>query len=173
MLRILFFVSILSLPLYSKAQSNCKKQLSAYLNDPDVNGKTNIRQEPKGAIIQQIPAKDNYGIFIIDAKDGWLKINKLFAYENETIKLNASFGWVHSSIVKCGTRSYNNTSINIYESQSATAKIVASINTETEVNIVDICNDFAKISWIDSKKIKLTGWIATKWLCSSAVTNCN
>ncbi|MES2837084.1 MAG: hypothetical protein V4667_06155 [Bacteroidota bacterium] len=157
---------------YCKAQSACKKEMSAYLNDPDINGKTNIRKEPKGAIIQQIPANDSYGISIVDAKDGWLKISDLYSYNNE-VKLNAAFGWIHSSIVQCGTRNYDGKPIKIYEKSNTASKIIATINQETSVNIIDICNKFAKVSWTDAQKRKLTGWIATEWLCSSPVTNCN
>ncbi|MBK9192853.1 MAG: hypothetical protein IPM77_15890 [Crocinitomicaceae bacterium] len=53
-----------------------KFDLRAYIDDPDEDQPTNLRESPNGKIIQKLPQGEDYMFHIISQKDGWFENNR-------------------------------------------------------------------------------------------------
>ena len=72
-------------------------EFEVYIDDED--SFSNIRKSPKGQIVLKLNNTNSYGyvLNVIDAKDGWLKINRISGVDEYDI--SNFIGWVHNSIV--------------------------------------------------------------------------
>lgn len=148
----------------------CTGNLTVFLNDPDLTG-TNVRKEPKGAIIYQMVRKNEEEEFLIDlsqAQGGWFKVTAIEGMDG-AVAIDYTAAWVHGSVLGVNTKNYGGETITIYEEATPKAPLVTS-TTEVLYNLslVDICGEWVKVKGKD-----FTGWIQQQWLCGSSLTNCS
>jgi hypothetical protein len=77
--------------------------VNAYIYDDDGDF-TNIRNSPKGAVIDKIPCgQGRYGVYLDKESNGWWHIRDSKVYDTQTDKykdLNGNDCWIHKSIVQ-------------------------------------------------------------------------
>ncbi len=85
----------------SNAQKNAI-DINAYIFDNDGDF-TNIRNSPKGKVIDKIPTgQGRFGVWVDDKTNGWYHIrdSKVFDSEKGIVReLNGSDCWIHESII--------------------------------------------------------------------------
>lgn len=146
--------------------------LTAYVNDPDTKGPTNIRSKPNGNVLVPLEKNDEYMVHIVECKDGWFKIDGVEAFEN-VIDIPGQFGWIHNSVLEAGTRNYGGQAITVYENPTKSAKEVGVCSTETIVRFSKVYQNFALVTFKDAKGNKIEGWMEITWLCGNPATNCS
>lgn len=157
-------------PTPTAATPNCTGQLTTFLNDPDLSG-TNVRKEPKGAIVYKMvreSEEDEFLIEISESQKGWFKVAAIESMEGP-VELDYTSAWVHGSVLGVSTKNYGGESITFYKEANANA---ATVNTTTELlynlSLVDFCGE-----WVRVKGEGFEGWIQQEWLCGSSLTNCS
>jgi SH3-like domain-containing protein len=156
-----------STPSQSIASSdNCN--FLARVWDEDPNG-TNIRDNPKGAVIDKIypdTAETGYTIEVIGSSNNWIKCRYV------DIKNRDKTGWIYGGMVKLGTRNYgDNQTFNLYSSHDKKSEITRRIAGEKEVQVFGCHENWAYIKvMVDGKAY--FGWLEPEMQCASAVTNC-
>lgn len=144
--------------------------LRAYISD-QFGGATNIRSMPAGDIIEELPNSNDYIIYIVAKSGRWFKVEKIDAIE-ETINLPNNEGWIHGSVIGFGTRNYGGQELHLYSSPDDQSDVVATINQESGVKLVDIDDEWVKVEWRDANSNIFIGWIEREWLCGNPLTNC-
>lgn len=138
----------------------------------DSNGPyTNVRNAPKGKVVDKIDTYGDFMLMVESPKNGWWRI-KGGTYESpegDQTKLKGSQTgyWIHNSVIGVGTRNYGGEKL--YLRQSPNGKIVYSFNEEIFLRPLEIKGDWVKVKTADGKHI---GWIEEEWLCGNSVTNC-
>jgi len=155
---------------YPQEEINCgPSRLSVILDDPDQSG-TNIRNSPGGKVIAKINPSDfpdGCMLEIVEASNGWLRIQGTLQSPDNEINLPSNEGWIHSSVVSIGTRNYSGQRIKILDAPNS-SKSVGSINIEASgLRIIDLCGNWVKISYKG-----IAGWVSSDWLCGIPWTNC-
>ncbi len=155
---------------YLQEKINCdSSKLAVIWDDPDQSG-TNIRNSPGGKVIAKINPSDfpdGCMFEIVEASNGWLRIQGTLQGPDNEINLPNDEGWIHNSVVSIGTRNYSGHRINILDAPNS-RKSVGSINIEVSgLRIIDLCGNWVKISYRG-----ITGWVSSDWLCGIPWTNC-
>jgi SH3-like domain-containing protein len=139
----------------------------------DNNGPyTNIRNAPKGKVIDKISTKETAMIGVEKPTNGWWKIigTTYDTGDKEgVLKPSATGHWIHYSVLAMGTRNYGGQTLYLRKDPSATASVVYTFKDEIELRPMDIKGDWVKVQTSDGKH---TGWIEAEWLCGNALTNC-
>ena len=156
---------------YPQEKINCDpSRLAVIWDDPDQSG-TNIRNSPGGKVIAKINPSDfpdGCMLEIVEASNGWLRIQSSLQGPDNEINLPNDEGWIHNSVVSIGTRNYGGQRINILDAPN-TGKSIGSINIEASgLRILDLCGNWVKISYRG-----MTGWVSSDWLCGIPWTNCS
>ncbi|MCP4441024.1 MAG: hypothetical protein GY810_19040 [Aureispira sp.] len=146
---------------------------SAYINDPEPNGPTNVRATPNnGAIILELPKNEDTYMFSITAKSGrWFRISDLSGIEKE-IELPNNEGWVHGSLIEYGLRNDAATEVTLYESADQESKATL-IKDFKNIKLVDITAEWMEVSCQDKENKVYQGWIKRDDLCGSPLTTCS
>ena len=139
----------------------------------DNNGKfTNVRNAPKGKVVDKIPTEECAMIGVEKPANGWWKI-KGNTYETGdfegTLKGSATGYWIHYSVLGMGTRNYGGQTLYIRKDPSASAPVIYKFKKEIVLRPMDVKGDWVKVQTSDGK---YTGWIEEEWLCGNALTNC-
>ena len=141
----------------------------------DNNGKyTNVRNAPKGKIVDRIPT-DIPAMFAVEKPtNGWWKIftNEYDTDDNQvTFKGSTKGYWIHYSVLAVGTRNYGGETLYLRKTPNAKGAVVYQFKDEIELRPVDITADgeWVKVKTVDGK---FTGWIESDWLCDNSLTNC-
>jgi len=149
----------------------CAQSLGVFTADN--SGKfTNVRNAPKGKVIDKIPTSECAMMGVEKPTNGWWKIigNTYDTGDNEgKLKGSATGYWIHYSVLGVGTRNYGGQTLYIRQSPSANAPVVFKFKEEEILRPMDIKGDWVKVQTYDGK---YTGWIEAEWLCGNALTNC-
>lgn len=147
-------------------------QLGVFINDYD-GPFTNIRNAPKGAIVDKIPTSDAVALSVVRQVNGWWLIdgNEYWSAEKDDVTLHGSKSgyWIHSSVLGMGTRNYGGQKLTLRKDPSSKAAVTYSFTKELTLVSLDIKGEWVKVKTTDSKH---TGWIKKEWLCGNPVTNC-
>lgn len=145
-------------------------ELRAYVNDPDPNGPTNVRNKPNGKIIQKLSKGDDYMITLKKVEDGWFEFDDLVSF-NET-PLDKTSGWIHHSVIGAMTRNYGDQKIPVYKHPEENDEFkVGEIKTESSIRILSAYFDFVKVK-CETCDGAVEGWISNEWICGNPVTTC-
>ncbi|MFH2094919.1 MAG: SH3 domain-containing protein [Bacteroidota bacterium] len=145
--------------------------LQAYINDPYGNTPTNIRETPGGEVIYELPAGNDYILYIVAKSGKWFKVTEVDAID-EIIKLPGNSGWLHGSVIGFGTRNYGNEPISLYSKPDKNSEVVTVIKQESFVSLLDVDGDWVKVAWKNENGFEFQGWIEQSWLCGNPLTNC-
>ena len=139
----------------------------------DNNGKfTNVRNAPKGKVVDKIPTEVCAMISVEKPTNGWWKIigDTYDTGDDEgTLKGSTTGYWIHYSVLAMGTRNYGGQTLYIRQSPSASAPVVYKFKKEIQLRPMDIKGEWVKVQTTDGK---YTGWIEEEWLCGNSLTNC-
>ena len=139
----------------------------------DNNGKfTNVRNAPKGKVVDKIPTNENAMIGVEKPTNGWWKIvGDTYDTGDSEGKLKGSTTgyWIHYSVLGTRTRNYGGQTLYLRQSPSASAPVVYKFKEEIVLRPIDIKGEWVKVQTADGK---FTGWIEEEWLCGNALTNC-
>lgn len=139
----------------------------------DNSGKfTNVRNAPKGKVVDKIPTEVCAMIGVEKPTNGWWKIigDTYDTGDDEgTLKGSTTGYWIHYSVLAMGTRNYGGQTLYIRQSPSASAPIVYKFKKEIQLRPMDIKGEWVKVQTTDGK---YTGWIEEEWLCGNSLTNC-
>lgn len=139
----------------------------------DSNGKfTNVRNAPKGKVIDKVPTDVRAMIGVEKPTNGWWKIvgNTYDTGDEEgVLKPSATGYWIHYSVLGMGTRNYGGQTLYIRQSPSANAPVVFQFKKEIVLRPMDIKGEWVRVQTSDGK---YTGWIEADWLCGNSLTNC-
>ena len=139
----------------------------------DNNGKfTNVRNAPKGKVVDKIPTEVCAMIGVEKPTNGWWKIigDTYDTGDDEgTLKGSTTGYWIHYSVLAMGTRNYGGQTLYIRQSPSASAPVVYKFKKEIQLRPMDIKGEWVKVQTTDGK---YTGWIEEEWLCGNSLTNC-
>lgn len=151
-------------------ERNCLSvPLRVYLDDPDETG-TNIRKSPGGEVVMQIKKEggnEEYFLHVIEAQDGWFKLESTFEGMEDVFEIPGGVGWIHGSVIAVDTRNYGGQTLNLL-SEPETGEIISSITQEAYgLNLKDLCGEWAQVDYNG-----IVGWIEIEWLCGNPLTNC-
>ena len=139
----------------------------------DNSGKfTNVRNAPKGKVVDKIPTEVCAMIGVEKPTNGWWKIigDTYDTGDDEgTLKGSTTGYWIHYSVLAMGTRNYGGQTLYIRQSPSASAPVVYKFKKEIQLRPMDIKGEWVKVQTFDGK---FTGWIEAEWLCGNSLTNC-
>ena len=139
----------------------------------DNSGKfTNVRNAPKGKVVDKIPTEVCAMIGVEKPTNGWWKIigDTYDTGDDEgTLKGSTTGYWIHYSVLAMGTRNYGGQTLYIRQSPSASAPVVYKFKKEIQLRPMDIKGEWVKVQTTDGK---YTGWIEEEWLCGNSLTNC-
>ena len=139
----------------------------------DNSGKfTNVRNAPKGKVVDKIPTEVCAMIGVEKPTNGWWKIigDTYDTGDVEgTLKGSTTGYWIHYSVLAMGTRNYGGQTLYIRQSPSASAPVVYKFKKEIQLRPMDIKGEWVKVQTTDGK---YTGWIEEEWLCGNSLTNC-
>lgn len=139
----------------------------------DNSGKfTNVRNAPKGKVVDKIPTEVCAMIGVEKPTNGWWKIigDTYDTGDDEgTLKGSTTGYWIHYSVLAMGTRNYGGQTLYIRQSPSASASVVYKFKKEIQLRPMDIKGEWVKVQTTDGK---YTGWIEEEWLCGNSLTNC-
>ena len=146
---------------------------TAYVQDPDTESPTNIRQTPGGTVLVPLEQGQDYMVDIIGQNNGWFKIDMVHCIDpNNAVDIPGQYGWIHHSVLAVSTANYGNQKLNVYEHPDKATEIVGVIHTEVQVRFSKIYNNWVFITYTDKNGKKISGWIEKDWLCGNPVTNC-
>ena len=139
----------------------------------DNSGKfTNVRNAPKGKVVDKIPTEVCAMIGVEKPTNGWWKIigDTYDTGDDEgTLKGSTTGYWIHYSVLAMGTRNYGGQTLYIRQSPSASAPVVYKFKKESQLRPMDIKGEWVKVQTTDGK---YTGWIEEEWFCGNSLTNC-
>ena len=139
----------------------------------DNSGKfTNVRNAPKGKVVDKIPTEVCAMIGVEKPTNGWWKIigDTYDTGDDEgTLKGSTTGYWIHYSVLAMGTRNYGGQTLYIRQSPTASAPVVYKFKKEIQLRPMDIKGEWVKVQTTDGK---YTGWIEEEWLCGNSLTNC-
>ena len=142
-----------------------------YLNDPDPEGPTNVRAEPGGEVVLELP-KDDFMINVIGAENGWLKINEISSVE-EDIEIPGGVAWIHYSVCAGDLRNYGGTPVETFQKPEENGDMVDTITEEEMmVRVVDGSGDWVEI-YYTRDGIEYYGWIKAEMICGNPYTTCS
>jgi len=122
------------------ATDNC--DLTAWVWDRDTTG-TNIRDAPKGAIIDKIypdTAETGFRIRVLGSNGNWIRC-EYTAIDNQTKR-----GWIHGGMVNLDTRNYGDQqAFHLYASHDTKSKILKKVVRERNVQVYGCHKDWAYI----------------------------
>lgn len=145
-------------------------ELRVYVNDPDPNGPTNVRDKPNGKIIQKLPKDDEYMMILKKVDDGWFEFSDLVSFND--YPLDKTSGWIHHSVLGATTRNYGNQEIPVYKHPAEKDEFkVGEIKTESSIRILSAYFDFVKVT-CETCDGAVEGWISNEWICGNPVTTC-
>lgn len=149
----------------------CAQSLGVYTFD-EKGSFTNVRNAPKGKIVDKIPISESAMIEVEKPTNGWWKIvgNTYGTGDEEmTLKESATGHWIHYSVLAMGSRNYGGETLYLRKEPSATAPVAYTFSKEILLRPMDIKGGWVKVQTVDGKH---TGWIEEDWLCGNALTNC-
>lgn len=163
----MLFLSIRSHSQNINDANNCN--FTALVWDEDTKG-TNVRDNPKGAIVDKIfpdTAETGFTIEVIGSKNNWIEGKYIDSNNKEKT------GWIYGGMTKLATRNYDeNQTFNLYSSHDKNSAISKKILGEKEVQVFGCYEKWAYIKVIVEGKVYF-GWLEPEMQCASAVTNCS
>lgn len=167
--RALLLTMLLSVCAFSQsiaATNNCA--LRAMVWDDDTTG-TNIRDNPKGAIVDKIHpsrAETGFVINLLGSDNHWLRCQ--YPAKGNRIRT----GWIFGGVVRLDTRNYGDQqTFNLYASPDTRSKVLKKIAGERSVQVLGCDKDWAYIKVVVEGKAYF-GWLEPNMQCANAVTNC-
>lgn len=144
-------------------------ELNCFINDPDVEGKTNIRAAPGGKVIYQVDASDFYQLTAIVQEGGWWKIkdSRLESF-GEEIEIPSKEAWIHRSVLALGTdNSDGHCRVLRKEPRADAARAGMIYEAHALVRPLEMSSDG---KWVKVKyePASLTGWIEVSWMRDDA-----
>lgn len=142
-------------------QALCDEAFEVAIADP--SGPTNIRNKPKGSVVQQIEGKAIFKIKHFE--NGWVRI-ETDSYRDgtlyKTLQGSSTGYWVHSSVVAFGTPYDDEKLIKFYSKPDSTSSVVYSEAAE-EGDYIPLEK---KGCWIKAKTLDgaHSGWINFDWV---------
>ena len=148
---------------------SAQQELPCFINDPDVEGKTNIRDRPGGKVIIQVDASDFYQITVYVQPGSWWRIkgSALESYEG-TLTLPAGEAWIHRSVLALGTDNSDGHYRFLRTEPRADAPkagIVREFNAVVRPLEMSQDGKWVKVKYEEGN---LTGWIETSWVRDDA-----
>ena len=139
----------------------------------DNSGKfTNVRNAPKGKVVDKIPTDVCAMIGVEKPTNGWWKLTDN-TYEtgdfDGKLKGSTTGYWIHYSVLGMGTRNYGVETLYIRKNPSESAPVVYKFKKEIVLRPMEIKGEWVKVQTCDGK---YTGWIEVEWLCGNSLTNC-
>ena len=139
----------------------------------DNSGKfTNVRNAPKGKVVDKIPTDVCAMIGVEKPTNGWWKLTDN-TYEtgdfDGKLKGSTTGYWIHYSVLAMGTRNYGKEKLTLRKLPDAKSVAVYSFTEEILLRPIEIKDDWVKVKTTDGK---YTGWIEIEWLCGNSLTNC-
>ena len=139
----------------------------------DNSGKfTNVRNAPKGKVVDKIPTDVCAMIGVEKPTNGWWKLTDN-TYEtgdfDGKLKGSTTGYWIHYSVLGMGTRNYGGQTLYIRKNPSESAPVVYKFKKEIVLRPMEIKGEWVKVQTCDGK---YTGWIEVEWLCGNSLTNC-
>ncbi len=171
MKRSFIIISLLVLcTLCGRAQS-----LGVFINDTQ-GPYTNVRNSPKGQIVDKIPVNSSAMFVVEKPVNGWWSIaggdyDAILTgdFDNYHLKGSSTGYWVHYSTIAVATRNYGGQALPLRSRPSAKATVTFTIKTEQQLRPIDISGDWVKVKTLDGRH---SGWIEAEWLCGNSVTTC-
>ena len=147
--------------------------LTAYITD-DEGAYTNIRNAPKGKVVDKINTGWSVVVVLDDYQNGWWRIVGTPENAGEGVEITLAPSktghWIHYSVVGFSTRNYGGQQLALYSSPSSKASKVYTFTEEIILHPVGVKGDWIKVKTGDGKH---TGWIEKEWICPNPLTNCN
>lgn len=150
------------------------QSLGVYISDS--NGEfTNVRNAPKGKVVDKIPTSKTVVLTVTSPQNGWWQIDGGEVYftadDDETVKLKGSSTgyWIHHSVIGLDTRNYGGQTLQLRKLPNAKSAAVFSFKEEMHLMPLEVRGDWVKVKTADGKH---TGWIEMEWLCDNPLTNC-
>ncbi len=166
LLAISLFIIISGLTAFSQT-------LEAYKNDLSATA-TNVRNAPKGAVVDIIPHQSDASFILKTPKNGWWRIDgdSYEDMEDGFVYLRGSSKgyWIHYSVIAVSTRNYGGERLTLRSTPSNNGLIEFSFTDEIQLRPIDIKGRWVKVETLPGN---YCGWIEQKWLCGNPVTNCN
>ena len=168
-----FLVSLLAFFL-SAVSMQAQDKVSAMVTD-DNGAYTNIRNAPKGKVVDKLSTKVMAVVQLTSPRNGWWRIvgGCCEDYEND---VSVSFSgsttgyWIHYSCVGFLTRNYGGQRLSLYAAPSSRSKALYSFSEpETLLHPVNVKGEWVKVKTKDGKH---EGWINSEWLCYNPLTTC-
>ena len=134
---------------------------------------SNVRNAPKGKVVDRIPVNQNAMLDVGEPSNGWWQIYDQSYYipDGGLAHLSgAQHYWIHHSCIAVSTRNYGGETLFLRSRPSSKGSVVFSFSEEITLRPVDIVEGWVKVKTIDGKH---EGWIEEEWLCGNSVTNCN
>ena len=144
--------------------------IRAYIDDP-TNLSTNVRNNPEGQVILELPKDADYFIYIIAQKNRWFLVHEIHGVESN-LDIPGGKGWIHGSVIGFGTRNYGGESLGLFSEPDSLSDLVTTIDHESGVRLVEIKEGWIKVEWEDDYGLWFQGWIRKEWLCGNPLTNC-
>ncbi len=147
------------------------QQLGAFIADND-GSYTNLRDAPKGKIIDRIPNEEYPMIGIEKPTNGWWKLIEHYYYTGDggtALRDSTASHWIHYSVLAVNTRNYGGQMLYLRKSPKTSARIVFKFKDERTLRPMDYKDGWVKVQTEDKKYV---GWIEEDWLCGNSLTNC-
>lgn len=156
--------------LSTKPNNRC--DVWAFIIDTDPTG-LNIRSAPKKEIISRIPYNDYQGftsIHIIDAKEGWLRIDQWEdSYTTVTVNKEA---WIYGKLMGTFVKGYQQGWAYAYANPSKTAQTQGRFLGERGVSILGCKDEWLLVEGDSTENQKIEGWLPPEEQCPNAITTC-
>lgn len=148
------------------------QSLAVYIHDND-GPYTNVRNQPKGKVVDRIPSNSSAMLDVVKNVNGWWLIfeGEYWVPDEGDKKLKGSnMGyWIHQSVIAVSTRNYGGQKLQLRKGPSQKQAATYSFEEEIMLRPIDIKDDWVKVQTLDGKH---SGWIEREWLCGNSVTNC-
>ena len=155
-------------------------QVRAYIFDEDESGSTNVRNAPKGAVVQRLP-NDYEGGFVVallEVKDNWWRIDpEVDIYtsdaelaDNMLLEGSKTGYWIHYSVLAFGISGEKENVVRKRPSMKAKPlKVKESYWNKNDLRPLEIRGDWIKVITTDKR---YTGWMPIDRICYNPIIRC-
>ncbi|MBR6714600.1 MAG: hypothetical protein IKI80_04600 [Bacteroidaceae bacterium] len=159
--------------IFAMAQTD--NSLEVYILDP-TGTDTNVRNSPKGKVVDKIPVDGEWILFVSHPRNGWWRIDDGEYYDAvpdtnpdskpTSLKGSTTGYWVHYS---CIGFTLVGGSHKLRATPSTKGKVTSVVDHEVDFHPLELKGEWVKIVSLDGKH---TGWITQDMICSNPLTTC-
>ncbi len=148
------------------------QSVEVFIADPD-GPYTNVRNAPKGKVMERIPTELDIILSVESPRNGWWRICEDMYYNLDGTEIHLKGSetgyWIHYSVLCVSSSNYGGQCLTLREEPSETSAAVYTFKEEILLQPIDVKDEWVKVRTEDGKH---TGWIEAHWLCGNPVTYC-